>query len=142
MRSIYLILFDTSVKLVEHHLDQRHPRCGDRWLLNAREGDPVLYIGLDPIESVLVSPEEQLRILDAAGGRTFSLVTVDVSGRHPGNDEVRALIEELLAAFDGLVFDDYTDHPWSLHEIRVNVHKDGHPFFDYTGWYDDKRSGG
>jgi hypothetical protein len=31
-------------------------------------------------------------------------------------------------------------HAWSLEEIRAGIMQDGHPFFDYEGWYNDRRS--
>src|SRR5262249_25621491 len=63
-------------------------------------------------------------------------ITADVSGRHPGDAEVRALLRTVLGVFDGVAQDDYTEHFWTLEEVLSGVNVEGHPFFDYRGWYE------
>jgi hypothetical protein len=35
--------------------------------------------------------------------------------------------------------DDYSDHLWSIDEIRSKSPHAGHPFFDYNGWYEEQK---
>ena len=68
-------------------------------------------------------------------------VQADVSGRIPGDDVVAELWQALLSAVPrAVVTDDYTNHPWTLAELRSGHRVQGHPFFDYEGWYDETQS--
>lgn len=64
---------------------------------------------------------------------------VDISGKIPGDAEVLKIVNFILAKFEAVAQDDYTDHCWNLDEIRSGEKKDNHPFFDYDGWYEDRR---
>ncbi|MBE9556543.1 MAG: hypothetical protein IMF08_06770 [Proteobacteria bacterium] len=68
----------------------------------------------------------------------IAYVQIDVSGRIPGDTEVREFILGFLDAVPGTVAeDDYTSHPWTGTEVREGKSIEGHPFFDYQGWYAD-----
>ena len=73
--------------------------------------------------------------LKYADGGMLPAVTVmaDVSGRVPGDDEVREFAAFLLSEFRGVDWDDYSCHCWTLVEIQSGTKADGHPFFDYSG---------
>ncbi|HEY9776997.1 MAG TPA: hypothetical protein V6C81_24745 [Planktothrix sp.] len=62
------------------------------------------------------------------------VVTATVSGRHPGDREVRSFVLAILQRFDGVARDDYSDHCWTSAEIASDALAFGHPFFDYSGW--------
>ncbi len=65
-------------------------------------------------------------------------VTVDVSGRVPGDREVREITLGLLRAVpEAVATDDFTSHPWRREEVLNGARVQGHPFFDYQGWYDE-----
>jgi len=64
-------------------------------------------------------------------------LAVDVSGRVNGKSEIISFVQYFLSRYPGTVTDDYTDHEWSLGEITNDVKIQGHPFFDYQGWYEE-----
>jgi len=70
-----------------------------------------------------------------AGGEPAVGVIADVSGRHPGDEQVAAFVSGLLARFAGAAMDEYTTHLWSLAELRGGHRVQEHPFFDYSGWF-------
>ncbi len=75
-------------------------------------------------------------MLDRALGRRPELsVVADVSGRVPGDVEVRAFVECLLTRFQGVADDEFAEHCWTLSEIRSGAKVQGHHFFDYEGWH-------
>lgn len=72
-------------------------------------------------------------------------VSADVSGRHPGDQQVRDLVSKLLSEFGGVAEDEYTEGFWTLNEIQSEQRKPslsgdgasegdprGHKFFDHT----------
>ena len=64
-------------------------------------------------------------------------VQADVTGTVSAQDLVRQIWQALLGAVpDARVADDYTDHFWTLVELRSNQLVEGHPFFDTKGWHD------
>lgn len=67
------------------------------------------------------------------------ILQVDVSGRHSGSEEVLLLLQSLLSMFDGVAIDDYTSHAWTLKEIMDEDCYQNHTFFDYNGWYQEKK---
>jgi hypothetical protein len=73
----------------------------------------------------------------AVGGEGATAVIVHVSGRHPGDAEVRTIVVGLLTAFPGFADDDYTDHLWTLDDLKNERHVQNHPFFDYLGWHEE-----
>ena len=83
--------------------------------------------------------DEYEELLVAIGGQKPSVgLSVDVSGRHPGDDEVRLISQFLLNRFKGFAFDDYLaySHAWTLEEILSGVKVNGLHFFDYQGYFE------
>jgi hypothetical protein len=73
---------------------------------------------------------DDLLILDAAVGlRPTWAVQIDVSGRIHGAAAVHRLVA-LLIEQGGVAMEDYSNHPWTLPEIRSSATVDGLPFFD------------
>jgi hypothetical protein len=135
MRTVWVVTFDALPEMLEHHLDRLYLReAGRDWTCETTDHDPVLYISMDRAND-LDYCDEAADILRMTNRRP-TLVAADVSGRHPGDEQVRAFVESLLTAFAGVAFDDYGG-PWTLEEIRSGTLKKGHPFFDYQGWYDE-----
>ncbi len=134
MRSVFVHLEDASEREVQTLLDNLYPGQRHPWIA-ALNGDPCLYIEiLDPTKYAGWS-----EIAEVFGGRSFSVsVGADVSGRHPGDWEVREFVTILLRRFKGGAQDDYTDNFWSLDEILAGELKEGHPFFDYAGWHQEE----
>jgi hypothetical protein len=137
MRSVSMLLFDADTKAVEQHLDLNYTKAADSWLFYFDKDDPALYIFVLPRERHIEECyEDRTELRDLLQGREYLAVIADVSGRHPGDEQVLAFVESCLSAFHGFAVDDYTDHPWRLEEIRSRSMWDGHPFFDYKGWYE------
>ena len=105
-----------------------------------KEGDPLLYIDFYHDFNIEGEVEEWFGLLEYFGGEPAVSVSADVSGRHDGTEEVFLFVCGLLRAFRGVVTDGYTFHLWSYSEIEANAEFDGHPFFDYSGWYQASQS--
>ena len=140
MRSVFVVLWNATREGVARVLDGCGVKDGPgRWVVESG-GEPVLYVGWH--DELYVEAEVDGDLRRMIEGRAFVAVGADVSGRVGGEAKVRGFIERMLTAFDGFALDDYTDLPWSLEEIRGGVAKKGHRFFDYAGWYEERRGGG
>ena len=112
------------------------PEPRERWSYPSLS-DAVLYVTCAHYDADSF-PEEHLQVVKSTGGVCPTVqVTAGVSGRHPGDAEVRHLVEVLLGRFHGYAFDDYTahEHGWTLGEIRDGLCVSGLGFFDYRGSY-------
>src|SRR5258705_9640010 len=93
----------------------RH-QAPDQWLYPLGSENPTLYIEFFTDFSCYES--DDLAILERALGRLPEVsVIADVSGRVPGDLEVRAFVEFLLTRFEGVADDEFADHCWTLAEI-------------------------
>lgn len=136
MRSVVVHLKAVSEPTVAAFLTENYPFLPepDRWIAE-KKGDPVLYIGLYYDLDAEAEVEDWLSLLEYFGGEPAVSVSADVSGRHEGAEEVRSFVCGLLQAFSGVAEDEYTHYLWSREEIERGAVVDGHPFFDYLGWY-------
>jgi len=137
MRTVSVDLFDAGTAAVAGHLNgmARMVRSTPTEWTFLVQDDVVLYVHLHEYEDY--DPDELREVAGAAGRMPSTGVMIDISGRHPGDEEVRKTVLSLLGAFDGRASDDYTSHAWTLDEIRAGGHVQGHPFFDYRGWHTD-----
>jgi hypothetical protein len=142
MRSVMIMILDASLDDVAMAL--REASCSvtdDRWTYPGNL-DAVLYGTCRPY-NLQEFPEDHADVLAHTAGRTPAvLVTFDVSGRVPGDAEVRYVARALLARFDGLAFDDFTwpEHGWTLAQIDSGHRANGLGFFDYRGYYERSKS--
>ncbi|MEV0900394.1 hypothetical protein [Actinoplanes sp. NPDC049802] len=119
---------EKAIELLTEHLPER----SRPWVMNGAlyidiedEGNGTLYVDWEP---------EALAVLDAAAGRRpHWAVQIDISGRIDGTADVRQLLELLLSA-GGVAFDDYTNHAWSLPEIKNGSTFSGLGFFDFKNY--------
>lgn len=116
-------------------LDKRLARKVDDWIVYSAHLDPVLYVHVCVNDEALRVDLETCEI----AFEPASALYIDISGRHAGDDEVRVLLEATLLAFDGVVNDGFTPHCWTLDEIRKRDQQEGHPFFDYQGWFNENK---
>jgi hypothetical protein len=138
MRSVVLHFTEVDAALEDCLATVCEPN-GEEWMC-CDHGDPVLYVHAPQsfvqwAEGEGLSAHERQEIERAAGGALALSLLVDVSGRHPGDAEVRALAVALLSRFRGFVMDEYTDHLWTLDEIAAGHQVQGKGFFDYRGWF-------
>ncbi len=151
MRSVIIFLADVTLDMLTMRLSQNYPNQANPWIAVDKKGDPVLYINITEFEKWNMrlgegwsGDEEGLReeqeLAARLGRKPTYVVSVDISGRHPGDKEVRTCITNLLSQFMGVVQDEYTRHFWPLTEIQKDMLVEGHPFFDYQGWYDENKT--
>ena len=136
MRSVFFHLVGATRQAVAGRLSAFATANGpDGWLLSAGSSDPVLYVGFYDHLLVEAEPASLESIQASLGTMPHVSLVVDVSGRVPGDVELREVAALILTAFEGVAQDDYTSHCWTLAEIQKGMTKCGHPFFDYDGWY-------
>lgn len=142
MRSVWFVLIGPTVEEVNAVLRTQHDEGGGYGFVGPSAA-PALYISVYDYAVGIpgdAPDEEEARAQRAAIGSATPTVMViaDVSGRVPGDQQVKGLAELLLGAFTGLAFDDYFsyDHAWTLAEIRNDARVEGLRFFDCQGWYD------
>ena len=134
MRSVFLHLRDVNEQSLDSFLQQIY-RCGPgpQWTVSV-DGDPCLYINLYRVARQECEADEWNALTEALGGEPAVSLMVDISGRHPADQEVKEFVAAVLSKFHGVAQDDYTEHCWTLHEIVSGHEAEGHPFFDYLGW--------
>ena len=69
------------------------------------------------------------------------LLSVDISGRADSTPEIFLLVKTFLSEISGYVMDDYTEHLWTLDEIKNRTRHNRHVFFDFKGWFDEGKIG-
>jgi hypothetical protein len=146
MRSIWIALIGPAVSEVGDLLSAsgfEHSDGSNRWNYPGGES-AALYVSCGDMSWVekYGLQEEWEELLEALEGEDPTVrVNADVSGRVPGDEEVRFLSTLLLGQFKGAAFDDWFSysHAWSLSEIQEGTLVDGVHFFDYRGWHDQDR---
>jgi hypothetical protein len=139
MRSVFFHLIGVTRQEVAARLSAlATPNGSESWYLPRGASAPVLYLCF--YDDLLAEAEPgDLESLNASLGVMPAVtVMVDVSGRVPGDVEVREFAAWMLTQFRGVAWDDYTRHCWTLSEIQSGTKADGHTFFDYDGWYRDR----
>ena len=140
MRSIYIYLKDATNQQVCEYLQNTYTfQSGPPWIYEIN-GEPYLYINVDENMSLGYESEEWQNIVNGFGEVPKIAVIADVSGRHPGDKQVRHFVTSLLKSFSGLALDEYTLHLWTWEQIESNVVIQSHPFFDYNGWYLEEKN--
>lgn len=137
MRSVFVFLRDTTETAVKSYLDSEYPEQREPWV-EFISGDPCLYINLYYVNPLEFEPSDWSEFIRQFGGEPTVGLMADVSGRHPGDHQVNEFVSGLLSHFSGAAMDDYTFHLWSIDELRAGQKFNGHPFFDYNGWFDEK----
>ena len=142
MRSVVIHLVDTKRDAVRERLSEfAGPNAGDQWLYPPGSSKPILYIEFYDDYEREFEPGE-LQPLETALGKIPDVsVIANISGRTPADTEARLFAECLLGAFRGVAQDGYSDHCWTLAEIRSGATIQGHAFFDYEGWFRDTKTG-
>jgi hypothetical protein len=143
MRSVFVHLVgakreDVALRLSEFAEDVG----GDEWRFPRGSASPILYIGYyDDME--LEWEKKDLDVLRSSLGQLPDLiVAADISGRVPGDAEVREFVSFMLRHFRGVATDDYSSpYPWTLAEIESGARVSGLTFFDYKGYRFEPESG-
>jgi hypothetical protein len=146
MRSITVFLISGILDDPYIYLSQNYPSQANPWVDNSN--DPILYIDITKFnewDNILGGTplseyelQERQDLIAILGRKPTHGVTINVSGRHKGDQEVQKCINALLSRFVGVAQDEYTSHFWTLTEIQSGTRIEGHLFFDYQGWYDER----
>ena len=138
MRSVFVYVKDATKESVVSCLPTlkniHTSRIGLPWIYNI-EGETYLYVDVNDEPASEYEAEEWQEIVAQFGEVPKVEITVDVSGRHPGDKQVQDFVESVLNVFTGAALDEYTLHLWTIEEIKAKIFVNGHPFFDYNGWY-------
>ena len=131
MRTILVHLRDAHEKDVADYLNHTYPvQPGPPWILDAA-GDAVLFINFYRDLGTEYSDEDMTALVKFLGREPKISVSVDISGRHKGNQEIRAFVCGLLSEFQGVAQDEYTNHFWTMEEIANGFRVKGNSFFSY-----------
>ena len=139
MRTIIVHLRKATEQQVEQFLTRTYPfQKGPPWICDIR-GDACLYIKIYRDLNIESHAEEIALLHTHLGGEPTVSVIADVSGRHPGDEQIRDFVYRLLSEFEGLAQDEYTDGFWTLDDITLgrkrtsplSSEKQGYGFFDY-----------
>jgi len=142
MRSVVIHLADTTRDAVQKRLSEfTEEKAGDQWRYPSGSSTPVLYIEFyDDYQGEFELGE--LQPLETALGKMPDVsVIANISGRAPADVEVRLFAECLLGTFRGVAEDGYSNHYWTLVEIRSGARFQGRTFFDFEGWFRDANEG-
>lgn len=140
MRSILLHFRSVTKAYVNDLLQQIcRPAKESGWVFEV-EGEPYLYIDFYLEGPREFQPEDWAALVESLGGEPAVSLIVDISGRHPGDKELREFVSAVLSKFDGFAQHEYTNHCWTLPEIVSGHQEEGHPFFDYLGWHTRRQS--
>ena len=139
MRSVFVFLRDTTEAAVTAYLDAAYPEQRGPWVMRQRE-DAYLYIDIYRDGPREFESDEWADIARRFREEPAVVVIADVSGRHPGDEQTVAFVAGLLTQFAGSAMDEYTPHLWSLAQLRSGYRVGGHLFFDYNGWFAERRA--
>ena len=137
MRSVFIHLSDADEAQVESFLDESYPGQRKPWT-HPSNTDEILYIDLYRELRAEVDDSEFEAIVTTLGGEPTSSLVAHVSGRHDGTAEVYAFVTACLTRFTGAAQDEYSNHCWTLPELECHAQFQGHPFFDFRGWYESE----
>jgi hypothetical protein len=145
MRTVSFALVEAGLESVEKLFYENGFERIDESKWNYPEGESAyFFITVEIINEEFMKnqSEEYEEILKSMNGMIPSVsISVDVSGRIPGDKEIRSLASMVLNRFKGYAFDDYLnyDHAWTLKEIEELTLVDGLHFFDYNGYYEQTK---
>ena len=131
MRSVFLHITEPKQKDAEAFLSSQFPGQSHPWIYPSPPADNVLFIDIEEFDE-----NERPTVVETLGKKPDFTIVADVSGRHPGDVEILHFVNICLSKFSGFAQDDYTEHLWTLQEIRDRQIYQEHRFFDYLGWYE------
>jgi hypothetical protein len=131
MRAVIVHLKDASEAEVARLLSQNYVQQeGGPWLCKTA-GNVCLYIQFYYDVRIEEGSEGFERLVRDLGFTPAVSVIANVSGRHPGDEEVRSLVSTILQRYEGRAVDEFSDHCWTLQEVISGQLVQGHSFFDY-----------
>jgi len=141
MRSVLFHLIGVTRQVAAERISAlAKPNGPEGWCLPRGSSAIVLYLGFDDDFLAEAQPADLEALTVSLGMMPTVTVMVDVSGRVPGDVEVRKFAAFMLSEFHGVAQDDYTCHCWTLSEIQSGATVEGHTFFDYDGWHHERHN--
>ena len=135
MRSVFIHYSDSEQLLVRAWLDERATPGFQQYQWIWPDSERAILWCEDFPDRSDWEPDDVAR-LDIVVPAPSSSLFIRLSGTVPGRQELLRLAIGLLEAVPSSVAeDDYTDHLWTLDELRRGASVEGHPFFDYLGWH-------
>lgn len=129
MRSVFTFL-PACTKAEVQRFFQRSLPCSGSELHPPR----AEIVTIDFHEDLRSEDPETFEVIACALGPDFIGVSADITGRSDGVKAATLFCVELLEQFGGFANDDYSDHFWSLEELKQNSTYLNHTFFDTWGW--------
>lgn len=148
MRTVFLVFESKQKSKAEKFLDQYCDRCHQhesikQWQIDAHQTiDPeqiCLYLDNQPLrdDDFVLEEEHALEMWSSLYDPLVFMV--NISGKHDGTAELLDFVQSFLNNIPGFVLDDYTEHFWTHEELANHSTFAGHPFFDYIGWYEERK---
>jgi hypothetical protein len=133
MRSVLVHLAGCTEAEVASLIASTYPaQAGPPWI-DLVDGDPCLYIDHYRDHVVELEPADLDQLKERFSGRLPVSLIANVSGRHNGAEQVHHFVEALLTCWSGVAQDNYSDHLWTLPEIRAGTAIEGRLFFREHG---------
>jgi hypothetical protein len=150
MRTVFVFPttpLDDTVRRIVHLASptQAHP-----WVVNSapkRKDNPAIYVEITTTRDELAplycdwEPTETKALATAVGALPDWGVICNITGRIPGDEQIRAFVLELLAD-GGVAMDDFSEHCWTAADITEDRRVDGLAFFDYRTSYQRLKESG
>jgi hypothetical protein len=133
MRSAFIYIREPRAVALVSHLDaicSRRNGQNEAWLIE-KDDDQVLWVEFYENEYWdEVEPVSWEALVAKLGGVPACAICVDVSGRHPGKEELFKFLADFSKRYEGCILDDFTDYSWSVSEILEGKRINGHSFFE------------
>lgn len=131
MRSVFTFLPNCTKAEVECHLGFSLPG-------QSTEPKDAAIAYVDLYEDAAVEMPDTLYLIQLKQGTLPLCVAADISGRTYARQEATSFCIHLLERFGGYAMDDYSEHLWTMEELRNGGTFRGHGFFDTKGWNEEK----
>jgi hypothetical protein len=135
MRIVGVIFKGTSLDRVETWLDNFAARADDQWVYPAGQHEVVLYIRIPKDLKKEFETYEYTELSLALRVEPSIGLFAHINGRYEGTKEATLFVTSILKQFEGVAFDEFTNHWWTLDEIVNDKIIGGFHFFDYLEQY-------
>jgi hypothetical protein len=132
MRSAGVIFKNSTLINVIEWLNQFGVKAyrENQWCYLSSQKEVIFYMWLyNTLKNDFESDQIQ-ELTKILSGEPSVWISIQIPGRFDSRGEVRLFVITLLKEFEGIAFDDDTNHWWSLADIENDLIFDGHRFFD------------
>lgn len=133
MRGAGIILKNATMTQVTEWVSQFGTKAyyENQWCLISKQepGEAIFYMWLEDSLTTGFESDQIAELTKLLCKEPSVWISVEVPGRSDGRADVRSFAISILKKFEGVAFDDDTNHWWSLADIEDNLRFDGHHFF-------------